>query len=735
MLAVGVGNALNNPASVDRLVAVSGDQVVRDADLADLESLNDVDVALVTDFDDLAQFLRSVVLQLCSPSLTIRKLAQSADDDTYQPAPGWTMTVTPEVPDRHRVRLDPAGHHAGRLQDADHRRQRLRPVPVGADPAGGGLARHRDRRPCSGVTPRADPTTTTSGASCATRTATCASRRASSPSPARTASFVLDPIGQEIVTCTVWNSFDYDPAIGITKVNDPTAVRGDITPPATVTSSYEVTNEGNTPLSNVRVIDDKCAPGDRCRLDGSTSATSTTTTCSTSPRCGSSRAPVPPSVSRSVAAPTQTVINEATVTGTDPTGETVEATDTDDVDVYFPDIALTKLVDDPATAAPPAESVIVEPGTPVELHLRRHQHREHAARFGHARGRHPAVRGPDSRPRQHGATAPARADVELQLQRRDAVRRRRQHGGRHGDAAEPRHRGSVRRVEPAGDGDRLRLGRPDQPEHRADQVGRPDSRPDRSGRCSRTGHVHVRGDEHRDARAQPARSGHRRTGEGSGLDRGHPLHARRRRTWQWRRRQWQRPPRSGRDLDVHVSRLGHRGDPELRRDPRPAVGRHGGATAGRRPCRRPRLGPGPGPPAGHHDRQDGARRRRPRRRRRSSLPAPLPTAAPCRARTSRRPVRPSTCTRSPTRATSRSRSTRTRRSTTICDPLVFEEGDTDGDVLLDVDETWVYTCRRRSTGTSTTPDRRPVTYPEWSRTRSTSSACRSSKARSSPTSP
>ena len=39
---------------------------------------------------------------------------------------------------------------------------------------------------------------------------------------------MLDPIGQEIVTCTVWNSFDYDPAIGITKINDPTAVRGDL---------------------------------------------------------------------------------------------------------------------------------------------------------------------------------------------------------------------------------------------------------------------------------------------------------------------------------------------------------------------------------------------------------------------------------------------------------------------------------------------------------------------------
>ena len=34
MLAVGVGSALDNPASADRLTQISGPQVVRDADLA-----------------------------------------------------------------------------------------------------------------------------------------------------------------------------------------------------------------------------------------------------------------------------------------------------------------------------------------------------------------------------------------------------------------------------------------------------------------------------------------------------------------------------------------------------------------------------------------------------------------------------------------------------------------------------------------------------------------------------
>ncbi len=79
-----------------------------------------------------------------------------------------------------------------------------------------------------------------------------------------TASFELDPIGNEIVTCTVYNSYDYDPAIEITKVNDPAVIRGDLNPAcAQVTSTYEVSNPGNTPLSQVGVTDDRCgrSPG------------------------------------------------------------------------------------------------------------------------------------------------------------------------------------------------------------------------------------------------------------------------------------------------------------------------------------------------------------------------------------------------------------------------------------------------------------------------------------------
>ena len=59
MLAVGVGAAVTQPDSVARLIQIAGPQVVRD--VSAVTSLNQVDVAVVPDFDDLAALLRKVV--------------------------------------------------------------------------------------------------------------------------------------------------------------------------------------------------------------------------------------------------------------------------------------------------------------------------------------------------------------------------------------------------------------------------------------------------------------------------------------------------------------------------------------------------------------------------------------------------------------------------------------------------------------------------------------------------
>ena len=347
----------SNSASVARLTQVSGTQVVRDAELDDIDSLNDVDVALVTEFEDLADFLRSVVLQLCSPSMTIRKLAQSVDDDTYQPAPGWDMTVMPSaLPPGTGFRwILPAGAtgpSATVATDANGFAQfQWEPTPPEANTQA--IVQETLEPGFVAGRPGANDF------ECQFRDEDGNVRQVNGElSP--TLTFTLTPIGQEIGTCTVWNSFNYEPEIGITKVNAPTAVRGDIDPAAEVTSSYEVTNEGNTPLSNVSVLDDKCGPatgavpnaGD---VNGDDLLDLTEVwefTCT--------RGTVV-----SEEDPSSNVVNEATVSGTDPTNFTVTASATDDVDVYFPAITLTKLVDDPATPAPPAESVIVEGDTPV----------------------------------------------------------------------------------------------------------------------------------------------------------------------------------------------------------------------------------------------------------------------------------------------------------------------------------------------------------------------------------
>ena len=58
----------------------------------------------------------------------------------------------------------------------------------------------------------------------------------------------------------LWNSFDYQPVIALTKANTPTSVRGDLDPPAVVTSTFVATNPGNTPLVDIFVVDNKCGP-------------------------------------------------------------------------------------------------------------------------------------------------------------------------------------------------------------------------------------------------------------------------------------------------------------------------------------------------------------------------------------------------------------------------------------------------------------------------------------------
>ena len=70
----------------------------------------------------------------------------------------------------------------------------------------------------------------------------------------------------------------------------------------------------------------------------------------------------------------QNIVNTATAAGTDPPGTTVTDTATDDVDAFNPAITLTKLVNGEEPVDDRAG------GADGDVHLRRRQHGQHAAR-------------------------------------------------------------------------------------------------------------------------------------------------------------------------------------------------------------------------------------------------------------------------------------------------------------------------------------------------------------------
>ncbi|GAB2841437.1 hypothetical protein ACFQ0P_01215 [Microbacterium insulae] len=358
VLALGVGEALQNQASVDRLIQISGPDVARTVGEFDIEV---TDVALIRDFDNLGDAVRGLVLELCSPSLTIRKFAQSETDAAYLPADGWPMTVTPSVPGGFDWIL-PNGATG---------------PSATVTTTGGGFAQFqwepRDETDLSaaavseqlqaGFSPgRPGPA---NDYRCEFRNADGDVRVVTGEltDGGATASFSLSGIGDEIGTCSVYNSFDYAPEIALTKVNSPTSVRGDLSPPAVVRSDYVATNPGNTPLAAVSISDDRCAPvvqvtapppdqafnvGDANRNALLDPGESWEAYCDRGIRTSGTQA---------VAG--TNIVNTAEVQGTDPAGTVVTDTATDDVDAFVPLIGLTKLVDG-------AKSVTIASGASVD---------------------------------------------------------------------------------------------------------------------------------------------------------------------------------------------------------------------------------------------------------------------------------------------------------------------------------------------------------------------------------
>src|SRR5690606_14644940 len=325
------------------------------------------------EFEDLAAFLRNVVSELCSPSLSVRKLAQTAESAQYQSRVGWDFTVSPT--------MQGGASFEWLLPDTD---------PVQA-PTCTGVGDPTDEAPRTCPTNALgvasfqwEPNPSTASSSVLVEEAIQdPALFAGNPDGDDVVCFVKDPDGDEsvvrdeltdagggvwsfeigvaaeqIVTCSVYNSFDYEPAITLTKVNAPTVVRADLSPVLReVTSTYVATNIGNTPLANLVLTDDDgdrhCADIELVSSSGDADALlepgeSWTFTCTT-PVGGN------PGI----------VDNVALVVGPAPNGEQGEDTATADVEIVRPGIELTKGVAVTGSGDPPAPEIEVATGASV----------------------------------------------------------------------------------------------------------------------------------------------------------------------------------------------------------------------------------------------------------------------------------------------------------------------------------------------------------------------------------
>ncbi len=260
ILAIGVGAALTNNASRQRLISMSGPDVYSGTGTFDIAT---DDVYLEPDFANLETALRETAFQLCAPSVNIRKLVDFTPDpnslDDAVAGTGFEIegTVTDPAPTAFSWVL-PNGAVDGN-------------ATASAVTDGSGFAAFQ-------WTP-ADVTATSDfearevmdipGAH--PSTASCTYRTPDTPDtdlPFTVITESGEPVGlalddipsQAIVTCLVVNVADPDPSVDIEKYTngvDADSAPGPIIPLGdTVSWTYVVTNTGNMRLDDVAVTDD-----------------------------------------------------------------------------------------------------------------------------------------------------------------------------------------------------------------------------------------------------------------------------------------------------------------------------------------------------------------------------------------------------------------------------------------------------------------------------------------------
>lgn len=252
ILTVAVGEGLDSPSSLDRIIDVSGPDVFDGSGTFDITT---DDVYRVEDFADLEQAMREAAFSLCAPSVTVRKLIDVTPDpgtDDAIPGAGWEMTAEADpAPDDWVLPSDGTGDTATSTTgaggfttfqwttDADSTVEITEEDPAGVPP---GFVNDPDATECTFRTPdQPDDQPLDIDATDGGFTATI-------------------PF-QAIVTCEMINRLPPEPAITIEKdtngvdADDPPGPFVPVGDP--VTWTYLVTNAGNVTLSDIEVSDDQ----------------------------------------------------------------------------------------------------------------------------------------------------------------------------------------------------------------------------------------------------------------------------------------------------------------------------------------------------------------------------------------------------------------------------------------------------------------------------------------------
>ena len=256
VLAVAVGDGVRGDETLERLVSVSGPDVIESGSGATFDG--DTDVYRATSFEDLEPALRALAFALCAPVVNVQKFVDFTPDpgtDDAIAASGWGMsaTVTP-TPESWAKPPDASGSTANTTTGGD------------------GVASF-DWRPGPGLSSvitvtEQDPATVAPGFINDTAQTSCVVRTPASPNDAPLeltnvgpGTFTASVPHQGIVTCEMVNVVPPAPAVTIEKYTngvdaDTPAEALSIPIDTLVTWTYHVTNAGNVTLG-ITVSDDQ----------------------------------------------------------------------------------------------------------------------------------------------------------------------------------------------------------------------------------------------------------------------------------------------------------------------------------------------------------------------------------------------------------------------------------------------------------------------------------------------